>query len=184
MTTAVQPESSPRSRRSLLAGALGGLGVVAAGMLGRAKPARADDGDPVILGALNLGSDTEIETDEQSTALILNSGNVGLDSFGGIYGVKGRSVGEIGVFAQSENGNALWAQSTNSNAVVAISSKRYAGWFEGRLRVSRYVDIEEIATPAKPTANMARLFVRENSLGHTQLCVRFPNGVVRVLATA
>jgi hypothetical protein len=184
MSTALQPESNPSSRRSLLAGALTGLGAVAAGMLGRAQPARADDGDAVILGALNLGSDTKIETDEQHTALILNSGDVGLDSFGGIYGVKGRSVGEIGVFAQSENGHALEARSTNSHALVAIASKRYAGWFEGRVRVSRYVDIEEIATPAKPTANMARLFVRESRQGHTQLCVRFPNGNVRVLATA
>jgi hypothetical protein len=184
MSTGIQPESNPRTRRSLLAGAVGGVAAVAAGMIGRAKPTRADDGDPLILGAVNLGSNTKIETDEQNTALILNSGDVGLDAFGGIYGVKARSVGEFGVLAESENGIALQARSTNSYALVAIANRRYAGWFEGRVRVSRFVDIGEIVTPAKPPANVARLFVRENTVGHTQLCVRFPNGNVRVLATA
>ena len=45
-----------RSRRALLAGALGGLGVWAASAIGRVAPAEAEAGDPIRMGRLNKAS--------------------------------------------------------------------------------------------------------------------------------
>jgi hypothetical protein len=39
-----------------------------------------------------------------------------------------------------------------------------------------------MATASAPAANRARLFVRDNGAGKTQLCVRFRTGKVKVLA--
>jgi hypothetical protein len=46
-----------------------------------------------------------------------------------------------------------------------------------------YFDIEEISDPPAPATNTARLFVRDNGAGKTQLCVRFPTGAIQVLST-
>ena len=165
---------APRSRRALLAGAIGGLGALAAGMIVRPKPALGDNGDPVILGATNLGSNTTIETNEENTALRLQSGDVGLNSFGGITGVLGRSPSSTGVAGISDVGVGVYGESRTD----------YAGEFQGRVLVHSFIDLAERSTPAKPLLNRARLFVRDNGDNHTQLCVKFPNGVVRVLATA
>jgi len=43
--------------------------------------------------------------------------------------------------------------------------------------------VELPADPPAPTADNARLFVRDNGSGKTQLCVRFNTGAVQVLAT-
>jgi hypothetical protein len=43
--------------------------------------------------------------------------------------------------------------------------------------------IELGADPSAPAANKARLFLRDNGLGKTQLCVRFATGAVVVVAT-
>lgn len=201
--------TSPRSRRALLAGALGGFGAITAAALGRKQTVRADAGDPVIIGALNTGGDTRIETNEEHTALFLNSGAIGLNVFGGEGAVWARSVGEtalrgisennFGVWATSQHHHAVfghstsddpgrargvWGKSRHGQAIYGDSESGWAGYFDGRVFMSRYVDIAEGPTPVRPTANRARLFVRENANNHTQLCVRFPNGNVRVIATA
>jgi hypothetical protein len=49
--------------------------------------------------------------------------------------------------------------------------------------VNGYSELVEIGTPSAPPANHARLFVRDNGSGKTQLCVRFPSGAAKVLAT-
>jgi hypothetical protein len=43
--------------------------------------------------------------------------------------------------------------------------------------------IEVTVDPGAPAADKARLFVRDNGAGKTQLCVRFSTGAVQVLAT-
>ena len=48
--TAESTQTAPRSRRALLAGAIGGLGVWAASAIGRAAPAEAAAGDPIRMG--------------------------------------------------------------------------------------------------------------------------------------
>lgn len=43
--------------------------------------------------------------------------------------------------------------------------------------------MREIADPAAPAANDARVYIKDNGAGKTQLCVRFNTGAVQVLAT-
>jgi len=47
----------------------------------------------------------------------------------------------------------------------------------------KYHELQEISAPAAPASNRARLFLRDNGSGLTQLCVRFHTGGVKVLAT-
>lgn len=53
----------------------------------------------------------------------------------------------------------------------------------GNHRFGGYYDVGEITEPANPAANTARLFVKDNGSGKTQLCVLFPTGSVTVIAT-
>lgn len=48
---------------------------------------------------------------------------------------------------------------------------------------SSYFDMEEISDPANPPADTARLYVRDNGAGKTQLCVIFPTGSPIVIAS-
>ena len=48
---------------------------------------------------------------------------------------------------------------------------------------TRYIEMAERADVAGPATNAARLYIRDNGSGKTQLCVRFPTGAVQVIAT-
>jgi hypothetical protein len=90
MTASIQPESKAPSRRALLAGALGGLGALAASAIGRASPARAANGDPVVLGQVNNATaNTQIYTNSAS-AVYGESSNIGADA---IHGVAAATTG-------------------------------------------------------------------------------------------
>jgi hypothetical protein len=39
------------------------------------------------------------------------------------------------------------------------------------------------SNPAAPSTNNARLYVRDNGAGKTQLVVRFPTGAIQIIAT-
>ena len=45
------------------------------------------------------------------------------------------------------------------------------------------VELPEMTDPDAPAANKARLYVRDNGAGKSQLCVRFATGAVQVIAT-
>jgi hypothetical protein len=49
--------------------------------------------------------------------------------------------------------------------------------------ILKYLDMSEMTAPASPPADRARLFVRENLSGKTELCVLFGTGAVQVIAT-
>ena len=57
----------------------------------------------------------------------------------------------------------------------------FAAYFHGKVFTDAFHELSEIATPAAPGANRARLFVRDVG-GKTQLCVRFATGSVKLLA--
>ena len=59
--TAESTHTAPRSRRALLAGAIGGLGVWAASAIGRAAPAEAAAGDPIRMGRVNKAAENDYE---------------------------------------------------------------------------------------------------------------------------
>jgi hypothetical protein len=94
-----------------------------------------------------------------------------LGAFGGI-GVYGRAVSGYGVTGMSETGSGVRGESSDGYAVDAI----------GQVRVTRNLDILEMAVPGglAPLSNVARLFVRDNG-GKTELCVLFATGSLQVI---
>ena len=230
MTARPDPAANPpRSRRALLAGALGGLAAWAASAASRVNPTEAAAGDPIRMGHTNLagGTSTELRTqtskpafratqlggghalrgDAASGRAVMgvagpngtgvwgyspdNYGVRGLTETGwavdgyatgqsGI-GVIGYSIRHIGVAGSSRNGKGIYAHSDFGIALYAQASQHYAGFIDGRLRVAKNQDFDQMQTPEAPTAPQARLFARGVS-GKTQLCVRFPTGAVQVIA--
>jgi hypothetical protein len=77
----------------------------------------------------------------------------------------------------------VWGKSPRGHGLHGESSTGWAGYFDGRILTTRYHELVEIHTPAAPGSNHARLFIRDNGNGKTQLCVRFHTGAVKVLAT-
>jgi hypothetical protein len=150
-------QTSRRSRRDALAGAAGALGVLAAESLVRATPARAADGDPVILGQGNIASSFTIiqspgggvygiasngisagvlgRIGNESTMFAPSAGVVGTSHDGvGVHGVsdtnagvKGLSSSGAGVNAQSTSGVGVFAQSSSGAGVQAQTSTGFAG---------------------------------------------------------
>jgi hypothetical protein len=114
MTEAIT--TSSKSRRALLAGALGGLGAWAATAVGRAAPARADNGDPVLAG----------QTTEATSATVLlniaNGTNV-LEVKSQLDGtaIRGESDDGIGVIGDSNGNSGVLGTSTTGPGVVGSS---------------------------------------------------------------
>jgi hypothetical protein len=108
---------APRSRRSVLAAALGGLAASVAALAGRPRPARAAAGSNLIIGssANNAGTSNTILTTSSSVVafeLIQNGPGTALMGYvkpgtGGTRGVYGRSDSPNGDGVQARNGGAL-----------------------------------------------------------------------------
>ena len=212
MATPVEVHATrqPRSRRALLAGALGGLAAWAASTAARVSPAEAAAGDPIRMGRLNRsgGTQTVLQTDNSGAGLLVRQASgapairgeattgravVGVAEPNGIgvwgsspndVGVYGSTISGSGVLGAAEGGRGVYGYSTTGTGVVGFSaSGPYAGDFQGKLHVHGYQDIDELAgDPLAPGPSMARLFARDNGSGKTQLCVRFPTGAVQVIA--
>ena len=164
--TADSTQTSGRSRRALLAGALGGLGAWAASAIGRASQVRAANGDPVLVGGSHSGiSPTSISV-TGSPALILSSsftpGGTALRGFTSSsmgIGVQGLSHGADGV---GLDGHATGATGANYGVMGQSASPAGAGLFglangsgfalrtSGRLRVDRVSGVATI--PAGSTS--------------------------------
>jgi hypothetical protein len=91
----------------------------------------------------------------------------------GVFGYAAQDANAVGVRGESTNGFGVYGKTTGTG---------FAGYFNGKTFMSQFVEIAEMTTPAAPGGARARLFVRDNA-GKTQLCVRFPTGAVKVLAT-
>ena len=86
--------SAPRSRRAILAAALGGAGALFAHALGRPTSAAAADGDPLTLGQANTAtSSTSLATDGNPGLLVSASSTA--------TGIKSASASGIGLEANS-----------------------------------------------------------------------------------
>jgi hypothetical protein len=91
----------------------------------------------------------------------------------GVFGYASQDSASVGVRGESPAGIGVYGKTTGTG---------FAGYFNGKTFMSQFVEIAEITAPAAPSGNRARLFVRDSG-GKTQLCVRFPTGAVKVLAT-
>jgi hypothetical protein len=101
---------------------------------------------------------------------------------GGFFEASG-TTNPPGVRATATTGDGIYAISVSGSGIHAQSASGFAGYFAGKVYVSKFQEMPEISTPSAPAANRARLFVRDDGSGHTQLCVRFNTGTVKILAT-
>ena len=122
-----------------------------------------------------------------------DSAGVAGRSFGDSTGVQGTSgatlptakakTGVFGYASQDSASRGVYGESPAGHGIHGKSSTGWAGYFDGRVFTTKYHELVEVSTPSAPASNHARLFVRDNGSGKTQLCVRFPTGAVKVLAT-
>jgi hypothetical protein len=109
----------------------------------------------------------------------------------GVQGISGTGLvpaakaktGVFGYAAQDSNSKGVSGESPAGRAVQGKTTTGYGGYFEGKVYTTKWYELAEVSTPPAPIANRARLFVRDNGTGKTQLCVRFHTGAVTVLAT-
>jgi hypothetical protein len=125
-------------------------------------------------------------TDEPACAARSAGHNTGVQGFSGqgsiptspaktgVFGYANQDATSVGVRGESPTGFGIYGKTTGTG---------FAGYFNGKTFMSQFIEIAEMTTPAAPGGNRARLFVKDNGLGKTQLCVRFPTGAVKVLAT-
>jgi hypothetical protein len=181
------PDTKSPSRRAVLAGALGGIGALAAAAIGRASPVRAHDPQDVLLGGYNQATTTTTIGSTATTAAIVGAS---VDSTA-VQGYSGTSLppiapakaGVYGYAAQDSSARGVVGESTSGKGIHGIATSGYAGYFAGKVYTTRFLEMTEISAPAKPTANKGRLFLRDLGSG-TELCVQFDNGVIRKIATA
>lgn len=222
MTTqdrSLEPAAERRTRRAILAGAVGGIGAWAASLVGRAAPTLAAAGDPVVIGKFNRAGSAmttlQGKSDVTMLRVIQNGGNGSvavsglapvwhgsgvlqtgiLGSTANGYGVRGYAVRGNGVSGYTEgpasssgvsgeaetDGAGVRGLSQFGAGVAGWSEFGYAGYFDGKAFAAS-LDMPESA-PGAPASNQARLFVRDNGSGKTQLCVQFATGSPIVLAT-
>jgi hypothetical protein len=109
-----------------------------------------------------------------------STGIQGYSGTGGLPTAKAKT-GVHGYAAQDTNSAGVWGESPAGRAIQGTTTSGYAGYFKGKVYTTKWYELTEIATPSTPSASRARLFIRD-SAGKTQLCVKFGNGQVKVLA--
>lgn len=155
------PIPSPRSRRAILAGALGGIGAWAVAAVGARSRVAAANGDPIVIGQSNVGTATTVleNTDNTNGVLYVISANgTGLYAYSpqgyGTYGqtdsgagVRAEALeGGIGVNASSSTGVAVQAQTFSSSGVAlhGIANGGLALRTEGRIRADNVSGVATI----------------------------------------
>jgi hypothetical protein len=109
----------------------------------------------------------------------------------GVQGHSGTSLvqaaraktGVFGYAAQDNFSRGVIGESPAGIGVYGITSTGYGGYFAGKVYTTKWYELSEISTPASPYSHRARLFAKDNGVGKTQLCVKFGNGTVKILAT-
>jgi hypothetical protein len=116
-------------------------------------------GNGLAIGAHTGDTDVTLETPPRTAVLAVAS-----QDHAGARGVVGRTIRGQGV--RGESGD----------------PRGYGVFAKGRLGTDRLLELKRVSTPDRPPSGRAYIFVRAGGAG-TQLCVRFPSGVVRVIAT-
>lgn len=123
MGTAISTTTTQsKSRRALLAGALGGLGAWAASAVGRASGVRAADGETVLVGGEYQSSSVTQISNLANSGIVLQ----GISSSG--TGVAGASNSFYGIQATSNTGSGLGAFSSSGMGVYGASQSHRGVW--------------------------------------------------------
>src|SRR5205823_5170655 len=119
-----------KSRRSLLAGALGGLGTLALSALGRPSATRAATGDPVLLGKGGVSGENETNLPTKITTLGASDGVVAFfaQKGGNGVGIQGAATYGVGVFGGS-NDVGVFGQAAQGEGVVGQNNEVYPSTF-------------------------------------------------------
>ena len=123
-----------RSRRALLAGALGGIGALAATVIGGASRAQAASGDPLILGstANSAGTaNTSLTTSSTGTALLVTQNGSGTALRGSAVG-----PGSIAGFFTAQNGTGVSGVTGNPASYGVFAQNNGAAGTAGAVRAA------------------------------------------------
>ena len=151
---------------------------------GRGVYGRTDSPDGAGVQARNAANATGVGAAVQA----IGGFNHGIDAStfaAGRYALQGTNNETNGtaVHGFADKGNGVFGASTSGFGVRGSSVTGYAGRFDGPVSVANQLDIAEVLVdPGNAPISTARLFVRDNGSGKTQLCVIFASGLVQVLA--
>jgi hypothetical protein len=129
--------------------------------------ARSSSTNAPALGARSQGN---------ATAVLAYSGT-------GTFPTTKAKTAVYGYAAQDTSAMAIWGETTSGHAVHGTAASGYAGYFAGKVYTTKWYEMTEINPPTAPSTNRARLFLKDDGSGKTQLCVLFHTGAVLVLAT-
>jgi hypothetical protein len=128
------PTTQLRSRRALLAGALGGIGALAATVIGGSSRVEAASGDPLILGSTSnsAGSaNTSLTTSSSGTALLVTQNGSGTALRGSAVG-----PGSIAGFFTAQNGTGVSGVTGTPNSYGVFAQNNGAAGSGGALRAA------------------------------------------------
>ena len=118
--TAESTQTAPRSRRALLAGAIGGLGVWAASAIGRAAPAEAAAGDPIRMGQVNGAARTTTTLRSRTK----EAAAFAVRQFG-----QGPAISGVNARPQGINAVGVYGASDGLQSTGVVGSGTFAGVF-------------------------------------------------------
>lgn len=137
------------SRRTLLAGALGGIGAWAAGAISRASPVRAEGETMLVGGEYPTATSRTYLANAANDDTVLEASSAGNGT-----GVRGASGGGIGVAGASDTSNGVWGFSSHGRGVYGTSpngvgvkggsTNGYAIRGKGRVRFDRISGVRTI----------------------------------------
>ena len=116
-------------------------------------------------------TDTGIYFIPPNTMLFVTGGAIKLQ-----FGASLTTVLQL-IVPNADAGQSLGATALRWANVHAVTSNFTNAMMAG------YIQGTEIADPGPPSANIGRLYFRDNGSGKTQLAVRFPTGAIQVIAT-
>ena len=156
MQTATDLEQTahrPRSRRALLAGAMGGLGAWLVAAAQRATPAEAGAGDPILAGRTTSAGGTSTELRANTNQPTFRAVQVGGGAAIRAQSTSGRAVmatagaSGTGVHAFSPDYNAVYAKTDSGYAVLAdVTDGKSGVALRARTNGPNATAVEAIAT--------------------------------------
>ena len=97
---------------------------------------------------------------------------------------RGTAVGQNAQVITAVNGSAIGADAVCAHEGSVALGYDSATSAKAQVQIGgRHFEMAEVPDVGVPAANMARLYVRDNGSGKTQLVVRFPTGAMQVIAT-